>query len=253
MARAEPECLADGRAGARADRAFRDGAARGLGRGARAHGAIGPDIRRPHREVVEDGPDDQRHDTARRREAEPASLEVRHDAEARLEPEGAPSGEDGAVNSRGDVAGVQEVEAEETRGAAAHFHGGHRAGGAEHRGAPGETDEVGGVADQEAGDIGEAAHLTAAGRRSVGARRPARRLGGEPARGDLARDLEAPFDQRPQEGNAPERRPAGLRGRGRPRPRSRLPLRARAPGGRRPGPRAAPARGAGRVRRSGSR
>ena len=154
----EPERLADGRAGAGADRAFRDRAGPGLGCGARAHGAVGPDVPRPDRQVVQDGPDDQRHDAARGGEADPARLEVGHDAEARLEPEGAAPGEDGPVDARGDVAGIQEVEAEETRGAAAHLHGGHRAARAEHRRASGEADEVGGVADQEAGDIGESAH-----------------------------------------------------------------------------------------------
>ena len=100
MARAKPKALPTDAPVARADRAFRDGAALGLGRGARAHGAIGTDVRRADREVVEDGADDQRHEPARGGEADPAGLEVRHDAEARLEPEGAPAGEDGAVDSR---------------------------------------------------------------------------------------------------------------------------------------------------------
>ena len=54
-----------------------------------------------------------------------------------------------------DVAGVEDVEAEEPRGAAAYLDGGHSAGGAEHGGASGEADQVGGMADQEAGDIGQ--------------------------------------------------------------------------------------------------
>ena len=117
------------------------------------------------------------------------------------------------MDSRREMAGVEEIEAEESRGAAADLDGGHRAGRAEDGGAPGEPDEVGGVADQEAGDVGEAAHLSAAGRRGGGARRPARRLGGEPAGRDLAGDLEAPLDERAQEGDAAERCPGSARAR----------------------------------------
>jgi hypothetical protein len=62
------------------------------------------------------------------------------------------------VDPRGDVPGVEEIEAQEPRRAPPHLDGGHRARGAEHRRASGEPDEIRGVADQEAGDIGESAH-----------------------------------------------------------------------------------------------
>ena len=48
----EPERLADGGAGARADRPLRNGAARRLARGARPHGAIGPSLPSADGEVV---------------------------------------------------------------------------------------------------------------------------------------------------------------------------------------------------------
>jgi hypothetical protein len=81
-----------------------------------------------------------------------------HDPEAGLEAERTATRQDSAVDSRGDVSGVQEIEAQEPRRAAPHLDGGYRAGGAEDRRASGEADEIGGVADQEAGHIGETAH-----------------------------------------------------------------------------------------------
>jgi hypothetical protein len=113
-----------------------------------AHGAVGPHVGRAHREVVEDRSDDQWHGAARGGKTDAARLQVGHDAKARLESERATSGEDGTVDPGGDVSRVEEVEAEEARGAAAHLDGRHRPGGAEDRRAPGDTDEVGGVAHQ---------------------------------------------------------------------------------------------------------
>src|SRR5439155_25138323 len=131
---------------------------RRAGRGAGSHRAVRTRPGVPQPEVVEDGADDDRDDGDPSPEARALAFEMGHHAEAGLEAEGAPPGEDDGVDVLGEMGGIEDVLAENARGATRDGDPRDGAGGAEDRRHARQADGIGGVADEKPGDVGEAAH-----------------------------------------------------------------------------------------------
>src|SRR5439155_18480129 len=145
--------LADARPGARADAALGHGARDGARGGLVPHLARGAGATVADVEVEQEGARHVRDDGRACGEADAALLEPPHHAVDRLLAEPAAAAQDGAVDRRDEVAGVEVVEADDVVGAAAQRDAARRGAVAQDDRDAGEADRVRRVPDAESRDV----------------------------------------------------------------------------------------------------
>ena len=230
------------------------GPTRGLTGRLPAHLACGTDSAVAHVEIEQERARHVRHHRRSRRVALALALQPAQHAPDGLAAEAAAAAQHDAVHRADEVTRVEIVEADHVVGPAAQLGAGHRRPIAQHHADAREGGLIGGVADADAGDVGDRGRGVRGPVEGLGPRLAADLGGGNPAQGDFGGDLQAATRERRGRtaGASPRaaRRPAPP-----PPPRRRTPApAARSRGRRRPsrpgaGPSACAPRASARARR----
>jgi hypothetical protein len=142
------------RAGAGPHAPLRDRPRRSDPRRGFPHPRVGPNVWAAETEIVDDRSRHDRDSRVGRLVPHSTGLEMPHDTVRSRQPERAPPTQDDGVHDVDRILGTQQVGLAGPRGAAHHGRPSHRPLCADHHCAPGEVIEVGRVADQEAGHVG---------------------------------------------------------------------------------------------------